>query len=103
LLRQGFAKAPAVLQRLEAKDSHYALSEDELIIWAYQLLEEGEDSESLAIFKVTVARYPKSANAYDSLAEAYEIIGTSRAPSRTTRARSSSTRKIPMPWSTCRN
>jgi len=75
LLRQGFAKAPDVLKQLEVKDSHFKLSEDELITWAYQLLEEGEDGASVAIFKLTVARYPKSANAYDSLAEAYEMSG----------------------------
>jgi CubicO group peptidase (beta-lactamase class C family) len=75
LLRQGFAKAPDVRKQLEAKDRNFKLSEDELITWAYQLLEEGEDGPSVAIFQLTVARYPKSANAYDSLAEAYEMSG----------------------------
>jgi CubicO group peptidase (beta-lactamase class C family) len=75
LLRQGFGKAADVLKQLEAKDSHFKLSENELITWAYQLLEEGEDSQSIAIFKLTAALYPKSGNAYDSLAEAYEMSG----------------------------
>ncbi len=75
LLRQGFKNAPAALKSLQAKDSQLKFSEGELLTWAYQLLELGEDAQSIEVFKLTVALYPKSANTYDSLAEAYEMTG----------------------------
>lgn len=41
----------------------------------YRLMGEGKTDEAIAVFKSNVARYPHSANVYDSLAEAYEKTG----------------------------
>ncbi|MGH9903306.1 MAG: alpha/beta hydrolase-fold protein, partial [Pyrinomonadaceae bacterium] len=41
----------------------------------YQLLNAGKTDEAINVFKTNVARYPASANVYDSLAEAYEKSG----------------------------
>ena len=39
------------------------------------LLEKGRNADAIAIFKLNVEEYPKSGNAYDSLAEAYSKDG----------------------------
>jgi tetratricopeptide (TPR) repeat protein len=41
----------------------------------YQLLARKKFKEALRIFELNAATYPKSANAWDSLAEAYMIAG----------------------------
>lgn len=43
--------------------------------WGYALLGQNKDTQAIDIFKLTVYLFPKSANAYDSLAEAYEKVG----------------------------
>jgi tetratricopeptide (TPR) repeat protein len=44
----------------------------------YRFLRERRLPEAIAIFKLNMATYPRSANVYDSLAEAYEISGDRR-------------------------
>ena len=41
----------------------------------YRLLQEGKTKEAIEIFRQAVARYPNSANTYDSLSDAYEAAG----------------------------
>ncbi len=41
----------------------------------YSLLQSGDKAQAIAIFELTAANYPKSANAQDSLAEALEAAG----------------------------
>jgi tetratricopeptide (TPR) repeat protein len=43
--------------------------------YGYQLLNQGEHDKAIAILTQCVQRYPKSANAWDSLGEAYAIKG----------------------------
>ncbi|MGO4878063.1 serine hydrolase [Pedobacter psychrotolerans] len=73
LLKQGFDKSLAVVKKLKKKDSNFQLSEAELNGWGYQLISQKNLPAALSIFKLNVALYPGSANAFDSLAEADEI------------------------------
>ena len=41
----------------------------------YQLLQTGKTKEAIEVFKINTETYPKSGNAYDSLAEAYLTAG----------------------------
>jgi tetratricopeptide (TPR) repeat protein len=74
LFKEGFAKAVPVVARLKKKNPAFSLSENELNNWGYQLLTQKNASAALSIFKLNVALYPQSANAYDSLAETLEVV-----------------------------
>jgi hypothetical protein len=50
-------------------------SESDLNGWGYRLLHEKRYKEALAVFKLNVESYPRSANVYDSLAEAFMASG----------------------------
>jgi tetratricopeptide (TPR) repeat protein len=75
LLKQGFNNAIAVAANLKKKNPQLNLTENELNAWAYQLLKQKKADQAFSIFKLNVALYPKSANAYDSLGEVFEITG----------------------------
>jgi len=50
-------------------------TENELNQYGYQLLNEGSHDQAIAILLLATQRYPKSANAFDSLGEGYAIKG----------------------------
>jgi tetratricopeptide (TPR) repeat protein len=50
-------------------------TENELNNYGYQLLGEGKNDKAIEIFTMNTQRYPKSANAWDSLGEAYATKG----------------------------
>ena len=79
LLKKGFANAIPIAKTLQQKDASFHLKEDQLNGWAYYLANEKKTQEALAIFKLTVALYPQSANAYDSLGEACATVGNKAA------------------------
>src|SRR4029077_15478169 len=63
----------AVAQYRELRRTHpngYHFDEGALNRLGYMLLEKGRNADAVAIFKLNVEEYPKSGNAYDSLAEA---------------------------------
>jgi dienelactone hydrolase len=70
--QRGFDHAPEVYADMQKKNTDFKLGESELIHWGYQLLQADKTRESIAIFKLATAEYPKSANAFDSLAEAHQ-------------------------------
>ncbi len=74
LLKQGFDQAIPIVARLKKKDPSFQLSENELNGWGYKQIEQKNIKAALSIFKLNVSLYPKSANAYDSLAEAQEYM-----------------------------
>lgn len=74
LLKQGFGKSVAVVAQLKKKDPTFKLSENDLNSWGYQLLAQKNIPAALSVFKLNVALYPESANAYDSLAEIFELL-----------------------------
>jgi len=68
----------AVAQYRELKRNNpngYDFAEPALNQLGYRLLENNRNADAIAIFKLNVEEYPKSSNAYDSLAEAYAKDG----------------------------
>ena len=53
----------------------YTFDENALIPLGYALLQKNRISDAIAIFQLNVQEYPKSGNAYDSLADAYAKDG----------------------------
>lgn len=57
------------------KEAMTMATEAEMNTYGYQLLGNGENDKAIEILKLNTERYPKSANAWDSLGEAYAIKG----------------------------
>jgi len=73
---EGVAAAQKLYTRLKnARFAGFYLSEDELNRIGYKYLGEGKNDEAIAIFKMNVRAFPKSANVYDSLGEAHMKAG----------------------------
>lgn len=73
---KGVAAAVAQYRDLKtrARDA-YEFDEAELNELGYRLLKAKKPAEAVEIFRLNVEAYPKSSNAYDSLAEAYMVSG----------------------------
>jgi len=50
-------------------------NENELNLYAYQLMNQGQQDKAIEMFKLNAERHPKSANAWDSLGEGYATKG----------------------------
>jgi len=50
-------------------------TENELNLYGYQLMNQGEQDKAIEMFKLNTQRHPKSANAWDSLGEGYVTKG----------------------------
>jgi tetratricopeptide (TPR) repeat protein len=62
-----------------AKKQAFSIAdESQLNTYGYELLAQGITAEALEIFKLNVARYPKSWNVYDSLGEVLEMMGDTK-------------------------
>jgi tetratricopeptide (TPR) repeat protein len=72
---RGYREARAVAAALARRDPAVHWEEAELNDWGYRLLSSGRAREGLEVLKLTVALFPGSANAYDSVAEAYAATG----------------------------
>lgn len=79
LKKTGFEKTDLALRDLRKADRTFMPTENELNGWAYQLLAQKRFKEALSIAKLNAGMYPKSANAFDSLAEMFEITGDQQA------------------------
>jgi CubicO group peptidase (beta-lactamase class C family) len=79
LKKTGFEKTDLALRDLSKADRTFMPTENELNGWAYQLLAQKRFKEALSIAKLNAGMYPKSANAFDSLAEMFEIMGDQQA------------------------
>lgn len=75
LLKQGFDKALVVARRLKKQDPSFQLTENDLNNWGYTLVGQQQLAQAVAVFRLNVALYPQSANAYDSLGETLEVVG----------------------------
>ncbi len=75
LIKRGFDRAQDVAGELKTKDGKSPLQEDDLNNWAYKLVDLGQATNAIEIFKLNVHLYPQSWNTYDSLAEGYEALG----------------------------
>lgn len=76
---RGYDRAQEAAAAIEAEDKTLAWSETELNDWGYRLLSTERAKDALAIFQLVVQKFPRSANAEDSLAQAYRAIGDSKA------------------------
>ncbi len=56
-------------------DAMAIATENELNVYGYQLMGENNQTKAIEIFALITQRYPKSANAWDSLGEAYALKG----------------------------
>lgn len=61
--------------KAKGNQSEYNLSELSLNYYGYDLMGQDKKDSALAVFKLNVEFYPKSANAYDSLGECLLNIG----------------------------
>lgn len=59
-------------------DPTYKIKEVDMNRVGYLLLKAGKKKEAIEVFKINVATYPKSGNAYDSLGEAYLADGNKK-------------------------
>jgi Protein of unknown function (DUF2911) len=50
-------------------------NENELNLYAYQLMNQGQQDKAIEMFKLNTERHPKSANTWDSLGEGYATKG----------------------------
>ena len=74
---RGAEAAAARYRELRTKEPDaWDFGEEQLNLLGYQLLGAGKVDAALAVFTLNVESYPKSANAYDSLAEAEMAAGT---------------------------
>ncbi|WP_448097620.1 serine hydrolase [Luteibacter yeojuensis] len=74
----GYQHALDAAAAIEAKDPQVAWPEMELNDWGYRLLSTGRARDALPIFRLIVEKFPKSANAEDSLAQAYHVVGDTK-------------------------
>jgi tetratricopeptide (TPR) repeat protein len=73
LMADGKVSDSAVIFKLALRD--YSVKENKANAYGYQLLAAKRYAEAIDIFKINAARFPNSANAFDSLAEAYMMNG----------------------------
>ncbi len=55
-----------------------AATEPQLNVYGYQLLNQQKNAKAIAMFQLNTERFPKSANAWDSLGEAYATNGDNK-------------------------
>jgi dienelactone hydrolase len=67
--------ATKVSQMIEKDPSAKPLPEDTVNLMGYELLQSGDTQTAIEVMKLNVKAYPKSPNAYDSLADAYLAAG----------------------------
>jgi tetratricopeptide (TPR) repeat protein len=71
-VNRGVEAAVAQYRELKrTRPNDYNFAPEALNRLGFLLLDEKRNSDAIAIFKLNVEEYPKSGNAYDSLAEAY--------------------------------
>ncbi|MBY0572283.1 MAG: class A beta-lactamase-related serine hydrolase [Undibacterium sp.] len=75
LNEKGYETAIPTYDAMKKSDSDFFLREEVVNEWGYALLGQNKDAQAIEIFKLGIYVFPKSANAYDSLAEAYEKVG----------------------------
>ena len=65
----------AYRQAKEQKPDHFTMGEGYINQLGYQLIEDQDIKKAIDMFRINTILYPKSANAFDSLAEAYKLNG----------------------------
>ncbi|TKR33452.1 serine hydrolase [Luteimonas gilva] len=75
LQADGYRNAARVVAEVKRKHPELHLTEDYVNAWGYRLLGENKVQQAGGLFRYNAERWPKSWNAFDSLAEAYEKLG----------------------------
>ena len=70
---KGYKKAISITEKLQ-KTEKIKFDEANLNSWGYKFVEKNKYKNALEIFKLNVHLFPKSGNAFDSLAEAYALL-----------------------------
>ncbi len=75
LQADGYRNAARVVADVKRKHPELHLTEDYVNVWGYRLLRENKLQQALGLFRYNAEQWPRSWNAFDSLAEAYEKLG----------------------------
>jgi CubicO group peptidase (beta-lactamase class C family) len=75
LQADGWRDAARVVAGVKRVHPELHLTEDYIHSWGYQLYATGKIPQAIALFRYNVEQWPRSSNAYDSLAEGYEKLG----------------------------
>ena len=75
LKKQGYDHAAEIAGEMKQNDGGFNLPEDDVNDLGFILMRDDKKKEAVEIFKFNLAKFPNSANAYDSLAEGYEAAG----------------------------
>jgi tetratricopeptide (TPR) repeat protein len=75
LVSIGIRQAVKAFEDLRVRPEMYALNEEEINTLGYEVLRQRTAAEAVEIFKLNVAAFPNSSNAYDSLGDAYAKDG----------------------------
>lgn len=78
LERTGYHDVAGTVEKIRATHPELSLSENYINEWGYRLLEAKKSDAAIGLFQFNVARFPKSWNAWDSLAEGYERSGDTK-------------------------
>lgn len=80
LEKAGYRNVGKVVAQVRSAHPELHLTEDYVNQWAYRLMAAGHPEQAIGLFMYNTEQWPKSWNAFDSLAEGYEHLGdTSRA------------------------
>ncbi len=71
---KGYNNALEIYKHLKVENQNFELLENDINHWGYTLLKLKENNKALEIFKLNIALFPTSANAYDSLGEMYVVL-----------------------------
>ena len=80
IVKAGLLKATGKAEESEKirKEALTIAKEPELNTYGYQLLGQKEYDKAIDVFKIATEKFPKSANAWDSLGEGYALKGDSK-------------------------
>ena len=74
LQTNGYRNVSRIVAKTRGKHPELHLTEDYVNVWGYRLLAD-KPEWALGLFQYNAEQWPKSWNAFDSLAEAYESLG----------------------------
>jgi Flp pilus assembly protein TadD len=75
LYRQGFDKAPAIYQSFKASDPDFSFSDEDLLNWGFQLMNNGDLPGAIALLRLDNEVHPDKWLAFDILGQAYAKHG----------------------------
>lgn len=80
IVKAGLLKETGKVEESEKirKEALTVAKEGELNNYGYQLLGQNEHDKAIEVFKIATEKFPKSANAWDSLGEGYALKGDSK-------------------------